>query len=159
VRTRRPFSIWVKNRLANPVMRPLLRSLVGRRLGTHLALIRYRGRRTGRVYELPVQYARVGNRVWILPGSPEHKTWWRNLRNEVDVELLLAGVRLLGKAVALEGAQHADEVATGLTAYVKAMPRAGRALGLSVSTASDPTDADIRRISRDIVLVRVNLGG
>jgi hypothetical protein len=63
MKRRQPFGIWVKNHLANPVMRPLLRSRAGRRLGRHLALIRYRGRRTGRVHELPVQYARVDNHI------------------------------------------------------------------------------------------------
>jgi hypothetical protein len=80
VNRRQPPGIWVTNHLANPILRPLLRGPAGHRLGRRLALIRYPGRRTGRRYELPVQYARDGNRIWIQPGSPEHKTWWRNLR-------------------------------------------------------------------------------
>jgi len=58
MRRRRPVGIWVTNHLANPVLRPLLYGPTGRRLGRRLALIRCRGRRTGHVYELPVQYAR-----------------------------------------------------------------------------------------------------
>jgi F420H(2)-dependent quinone reductase len=155
---RQPFGIWVKNHVANPVMRPMLRSPAGRLVGKRLALIRYRGRRTGRVYELPVQYARVDDRVWILPGSPEYKTWWRNMRDRTQVDLLLAGHLLRGEAVAVEAKDHPDEVAVGLTAYLQAMPRAARALGLSMRGAhAEPQDADVRRISAGIVLVRVDL--
>jgi uncharacterized protein len=155
---RQPFGIWVKNHVANPVMRPMLRSPGGRLVGKRLALIRYRGRRTGRVYELPVQYARVDDRVWILPGSPEYKAWWRNMRDRTQVDLLLAGHLLRGEAVAVEAKDHPDEVAVGLTAYLQAMPRAARALGLSMRGAhAEPQDADVRRISAGIVLVRVDL--
>jgi hypothetical protein len=71
----RPPGIWVTNHLANPLLRPLLHGPAGHRLGRHLALIRYRGRRTGRSYELPVQYARDGDHLWILPGAPGRKNW------------------------------------------------------------------------------------
>ncbi len=83
--------VWVTNHLANPVLRRLLRSRAGHRLGRRLALVRYRGHRTGRAYELPVRFVPDGDRIWILPGSPEHKTWWRNLRGGADVDLVLAG--------------------------------------------------------------------
>jgi hypothetical protein len=96
---RQPPGIWVTNHLANPLMRPLLHSPARHRLGRHLALIRYRGRRTGRSYELPVQYARDGDRVWILPGAPGRTTWWRNLRGGAAVDLVLAGHDRHGRAV------------------------------------------------------------
>jgi hypothetical protein len=67
---RRPLGIWVTNYLANPIVRSLLRSPAGRRLGRRLALIRYTGCLTGRMHELPVQYAQDGARIWILPGPP-----------------------------------------------------------------------------------------
>ena len=99
---RQPPGIWVTNHLANPILRHLLRGPAGHRLSRRLALIRYRGRRTGRMYELPVQFARDGNRVWILPGSPEHKTWWRNLRGGAGVDLVLAGHDTHGHATVID---------------------------------------------------------
>jgi hypothetical protein len=84
--------------------------------------------------------------------------WWRNVRDGAEVDLLLAGVQVQDSAVVLEGAQHSDKVSEGLAAYVRAMPRAGRALGLSPSKrAAAPQDADVRRIRRNIVLVRVSV--
>jgi hypothetical protein len=98
----RPPAIWVTNHLANPVLRALLHGPAGHRLGRHLALIRYRGRRTGRVYELPVQYTRDGDHIWITPGSPEFKTWWRNLRGGAGVDLVLAGQARHGQAMVID---------------------------------------------------------
>ena len=67
---RQPPGIWATNHLANPILRQLLRGPAGHRLSRRLALIRYPGRRTGRMYELPVQFARNGNRIWICLAHP-----------------------------------------------------------------------------------------
>src|SRR3712207_5628928 len=92
---------WGTNRIAGPVLRRLLRTRVGLRLGRRLLVIRYRGRRTGRVRELVVQYARTGPTVWVLVGSAERTAWWRNLRAPADVDLWLAGEQTRGRAVAV----------------------------------------------------------
>ena len=154
--SRRPVSLWAASHLVNPVLRLLLRSPAGRRLGTRLALIRYRGQRTGRVYELPVQYARDGTRVWVLPGSPEHKTWWRNMRDGIDVDLLLAGQRVHGWAVVID--QHDNPTfAQGLAAYLRAIPRARRVLAPPTPGAPSSANAETRQASDRTVLVRIDL--
>jgi hypothetical protein len=153
---RQPPGIWVTNHLANPILRPLLHSPAGHWLGRRLALIRYPGRRTGRTYELPVQYARDGARIWILPGSPEHKTWWRNLRGGTDVHLILAGHDIRGQAIVLDQRRQ-PEFAEGLTAYLHAVPQARRALGLPKHASSRPADTEFRQTSNNTVLVRVDL--
>ena len=156
MRRRRPPGIWVTNHLANPVLRPLLHGPAGRRLGRRLALIRYRGRRTGRVYELPVQYARDGDRVWILPGAPGCKTWWRNLRGGAGVELVLAGHDRHGHAMVIDRSQP-PEFAEGLTAYLRANPRARRTLELPRHASPAPAGRGLRQVSDGTVLVRVDL--
>jgi hypothetical protein len=142
--------------VANPVLRPLLHGRTGHRLGRRLALIRYPGRRTGRRYELPVQYARDGGRIWILPGSPEHKTWWRNLRRGAEVDLVLAGHDIHGHAMVIDRTEQ-PEFAQGLTAYLHAIPQARRALGLPKHASLRPEDRELRQISASTVLVRVDL--
>ena len=125
---RQPPGISATNHLANPIVRQLLRGPAGHRLSRRLALICCPGRRTGCMYELPVQFARNGNRIWILPGSPERKTWWRNLRGGADLDLVLAGHDMHGHAMVIDPRQ--TEFAEGLAAYLHAAPRARRALGL-----------------------------
>jgi hypothetical protein len=148
---------WVTNHLANPVLRRLLRSRAGHGLGRRLALVRYRGRRTGRSYELPVQYVPDGNRIWILPGSPEHKTWWRNLRGGADVDLVLAGQTVRGRAVILDRRQPG--FADGMSAYLRAFPRARRAAGGPGAAVPEPGGAGPEQATGQAVLVRVDLAG
>ena len=154
--TRRPLGNWVTNHLANPILRPLLHSPAGHRLGRRLALIRYPGRRTGRMHELPVQYARDGARIWILPASPTDKTWWRNLRDGADVDLVLAGRRVHGHAVVIDGTRQ-PEFAEGLAVYLRAVPEARRALGLPEPASPESGDTEAQQIGESVVLVRVDL--
>ena len=123
----RPPILWLTNHLANPVMRRLLRGRFGRRMGSHVGLIRYRGRRSGRTYELPVQYVRENGRVWVRPGMPQHKTWWRNLRGGAEVEVILAGQHLHGWAVALDARGDPEGTAAGIAAYQSGMTRSHKA--------------------------------
>ena len=100
------------NRAVNPVVRALLRSPAHGLASSHLALITVTGRRSGRTYTFPVGYHRDGERVTIGIDWPERKRWWRNLVDEAPVELLLAGERRTGTAVA-RGDEH-----TGVTVDV-----------------------------------------
>ncbi|WP_116451796.1 nitroreductase/quinone reductase family protein [Blastococcus litoris] len=105
------------NRVANPVLRRVLRTPLGRGLGRSLAVVRYTGRRTATPHELVCQYVRDGDRVWILVGQAERKTWWRNLRSPSPVDLWLAGRHLPGSAVAVVGAEDPGECGRGLAVY------------------------------------------
>jgi len=51
--------------------------------------LRYTGRRTGREYALPVQYARDGHRLVVVPQGAESKTWWRNFLTPQRVSVRL----------------------------------------------------------------------
>lgn len=105
------------NRVANPVLRRLLRTPLGRALGRSLAVVRYTGRRTGAPHELVCQYVRDGGHVWVVVGHADRKTWWRNLRSPAPVELWLAGRHVRGTAVAVVGAEEPEECARGLATY------------------------------------------
>ena len=147
-----PARHWLTNRVANPVMRGLLRSPAGRRLGKHLAVIRYTGARTGRRRELVAGYARSGAAVWIWVGSAASKRWWRNFRTPAPVELWLAGEHLTGRGVAVEGAADSDPCREGVDAYVASVPGGRRAMRLE-SPPERLTSEDLR----GIVMVRVDI--
>jgi len=144
---------WVTNRIANPVLRPLLRTPAGRWLGRSLLLMRYSGRRTGRPHEVVVQYARSGQTVWVLVGKAEDKTWWHNLQAPADVDLWLAGERHRARAVAVVGAEEPAEARRCLTAYLARRPSAARTVGLA-----SPADPDaVGEAAARAVLVRADL--
>jgi hypothetical protein len=140
------------NSVVNPAMRGVLRSAAGRRLGRHLAVIRYTGARTGQQRELVAGYARAGAALWIWVGGAASKRWWRNFRTPAPVELWLAGEHVTGRGVAVEGARDPETCREGVAAYVASVPGAGRTMRLG--TPPDRlTSADLR----DIVMVRVDI--
>lgn len=67
---------------------PLLRRLADRQV----CELRFTGARTGRSVVLPVMYALRGDRVVVLVGGADRKTWWRNFSRPRRVSVLLAGV-------------------------------------------------------------------
>ena len=117
-------SFWVTNRVANPLLRRLLRGPFGHRMGRGLAVLAYRGRRTGEVHELVVQYVRDGARVCVVVGRPERKRWWRSMVEPALVDLCLAGQGVIGIACVIDDRDQPDEVARAMAAYVKRFPRA-----------------------------------
>ena len=149
-------SFWITNHLANPLLGMLLRSPLGGRLGRRFALLSYYGRRSGQRHELVVQYAREGTLVWIIPGRPERKTWWRNLRETRSVELRLAGEEFQGLAIALTGDEHPDELRRAEAAYRRQRPHTASAPGIPSSSGGTPSSSPIGP-SNEVVIVRVDL--
>lgn len=84
-------SFPLTNVVANPILIPLLRGWLGRRLGRRLAVVEYVGRRSGDHHQLVTQYVRNGTSVRIRVGAADHKTWWSNFLTAHPARLHLAG--------------------------------------------------------------------
>ena len=63
--------------------------------------MRYTGRRSGRQFTLPVQYAREGNRLLVAVQDPSTTTWWRNFRTPQEVSVRLQGKPRRGTALVI----------------------------------------------------------
>jgi hypothetical protein len=75
--------------------------LLGRLLRRSVALITYTGRRSGRVFTMPVAYRLRGDTVEIAANLPDAKTWWRNfLGDGAPMTLQIDGKQRAGHAVA-----------------------------------------------------------
>jgi F420H(2)-dependent quinone reductase len=107
--------MWFRNRLVNPVVRWLLRSPLHLLLSRSLVILSYQGRKTGRWRSLPCMYARDGQDLYVVPGQPDRKIWWRNLRQPTRVRLRLQGRDLEGTATA---SSDPEAVAAGLRRYL-----------------------------------------
>lgn len=107
---------------ANRVVLAVLRSPLHRMLSRALVELQVRGRRTGQFVNLPVQYARDGDLLVILPGHAERKMWWRNLADAAEVSVRLRGAGLHGRAEVLRSGTPAFRAA--LERYVHRFPRA-----------------------------------
>ena len=112
----------VPNRLVALVLEsPLHRVLSGT-----TDLIRYRGHRSGRTFTTPTQYAWDGDDIVILVGRPETKSWWRNFRDDRDIDVLVRGEWLAMTARAVTGQDEPEQVAHLLEVYLARFPRAAR---------------------------------
>jgi hypothetical protein len=112
----------------NKVVAALLRSPLHPLLSGSTDLIRYTGRRSGRRFTTPTQYARDGRDVIILVARPQTKTWWRNFNEGGDLEILLRGHWLPMTAHAIVGTDEQDTFRRLLNAYLLRFPKAKRAL-------------------------------
>ena len=76
----------------------VLRSPAHRLLSGMAIELRYTGRRSGREFTLPVQYAREGERLLVAVQHPSTTTWWRNFRTPQEVNVRLRGTVRPGTA-------------------------------------------------------------
>jgi NADPH:quinone reductase len=114
--------VWLRNHLANPVVRAVAHSPAHRLLGRRLVLLAYRGRRTGRRQELPVMAASSGTDLVVLVGQHTAKTWWRNFgASPQEVRVVRRG------RCERRGARRLDPgepgYAEAVQAYVREFPR------------------------------------
>ncbi len=149
--------MWFMNKIANPFVRLILRSPLHGLMDTALLLITYRGRKSGKQYTLPTQYVQAGNVLYIVPGNAKEKTWWRNLRGGIPVQVVLHGKTLAGIGCLLDPAADAGTLLTGLQLYLQHFPSLARMYRVGVDASGTFDEADLRRAVASIVMVRVDL--
>jgi hypothetical protein len=130
-------------RIANPVVRGVLRSPAHRLLSGALLVLTYRGWRSRREFCIPLQYAETpGDTVVALAVRPEQKLWWRSFTDPTPATLLVAGTERAVTGRLLDG----DERRTALRAYLARFPRAHGAL-----PQGGPDDAALDRAAAAVV--------
>ena len=138
---------------ANPLIAALLRSPLHPLLSSRLLVLRFRGRKSGRRFSIPVSYERQGATLLIYT----RHGWWKNLRGGVPVEVVLQG-RLV-EAYA-EAVTDPAQVTAAVTAFIAAHGPA-QAWQIAMALAPDrvPTPATLAAAAQGLVLVRVHLPG
>jgi hypothetical protein len=137
----------------NPAVAWVLRSPLHPLLSWGLMLVTVTGRRSGRVYTIPVGYQRDGDALTVLVSRPSRKQWWRNYRERRPIEAHVRGRRL---------AAHAVVVAPESTAFRDAMERTlqrlpvlGRQFGIAYDRRVGLTETQARTIAASAVIVRI----
>ena len=123
-------------RLANPLVRAILRSGGHRLLSGSLLVLSYRGHRSGRTFEIPLRYVeRTDRRLVVVAVRPGRKLWWRSFARSAP-----ADVALRGKRVTVLGSLVEDEARDdALAAYVARYPSSGRVIRDAAVVVLDPT--------------------
>ena len=117
---------------ANQVVCKLLDSPVHRFMSGSTDVIRYQGRRSGKTFTTPTQYATYDDGLVIFVGRPGTKSWWRNFRQDRDLDVLVAGDWRAMVARAIVGADEPDTIAPLVEAYLQRFPKASRLLDKTV---------------------------
>jgi hypothetical protein len=113
-------------RLANPLVRAVLRSRWHRLLSGRLLVLAYRGRRSGRGFAIPVLYAQTapGGEVVVVALRRE-KLWWRSFLEPSPASLRLRGADVSARGAVAVGASRD----AALAAFRARHPYAARRLG------------------------------
>jgi hypothetical protein len=97
-------------------------------------------------------YARDGQDLYVVPGQPDRKLWWRNLRQPTPVRLCLQGRDR-------EGHRHRQQRPRGRgrrpTPLPGPLPKAAKPLGVRVDANGTPHGTITA--AHPLVVVRVHL--
>jgi deazaflavin-dependent oxidoreductase (nitroreductase family) len=127
-------------RVANPIVRAVLRSPLHGLLSKRLMVLTVTGRRSGRTYSLPVGRYDAGDGALLLSAGG---VWRHNLRGGADVRVTLDGRERRGHAVLVEDPDQAAEEFAAL------LDRVGpRALGVKLHVTRAPTTAEVKAALR-----------
>ena len=149
--------MWFMNKIANPFVRLILRSPLHGMMSDTLLLITYRGRKSGRKYSLPVQYVQDGNQIYIVPGAPEQKIWWRNLKDGAAVQIVLRGKTLNGNGILLKQDANAETIVKGSCLYLKRFPALAKYYNVRFEADGTFKLGDVRQAAASVVMIRVEL--
>jgi hypothetical protein len=149
--------MWFMNNIVNPLMRLILNSPLHGMMSAGLLLISYRGRKSGKEYTLPVQYTQDGKKIYIIPGMPEQKTWWRNLKGGLPVRLTLRGQVVNGNGIILEQPRDAAEILTASELSLKRSAQLARMYGVRIEADGSLNTDDLQKLAEKIIITRVDL--
>jgi len=138
----------------NPVVSAILRSRLHWLLSRGLMLITVTGRKTGRVYTIPVGYHEMDDAIVILAKEPQRKMWWRNYLEAGPIGLRLRGRELQGTAEVVPPASA--EFRRRAEASLRRAPFMGRVLGVDFDRRTGLTDAQVKQLAAQIAMVRVS---
>lgn len=143
---------WTPPRAANSFMGLMLRTPgLQRIVGKSTALLTFTGRKTGRRITTPLSYVRDGERI-VVTG---HRTrnWWRNLRENPEVVVRLAGKNRSGVATILEG----QDAARALSRFFAAQPQVAKMARVELDEAGQPRSQDVDVVASYTTVVAIDL--
>lgn len=128
-----------------------LRSPFHKMLSDGMMLITITGRKTRKTFTLPVGYYPDYGYLWVM--TSRDRTWWRNLREGAEVEILLKKKTMKGFA---EAELDEKAVEARMDEYLCHVPQAARPLGVHMENGV-PDHEDVQRIAREKLFVKIKV--
>ena len=142
--------------IGNPIMKFLLRSRWHTVASKELLLITVTGRKSGQQYTTPVNYVEDAESGILTILTHKHRTWWRNLRGEARVTVLLRGELLRGVGHVYE---EGPELAERFYYYLCANPKLAHHFDVGLGENGQPIRAEAEKAAPNKVMVEVWLDG
>lgn len=135
----------------NDFMSWVLRSPFHGLLSNGMMLITVTGCKTGKKYTTPVGYYEEGGYLWVI--TSRDRTWWKNLRDGAEVDLLLRR-----KPVKAFAEIDLDEkaVETRIYEYLRHVPQAAKPMRVRME-GEEPNPQDIVNTARHRLFVRIKI--
>lgn len=141
-------------KIANPFIKALLRSPLHRQMSASVAILHFRGHKSGRERDTPLSYVREDGTVFLL--SAQTTVWWKNLREEgTPVTLEIARETLHGKAKLWEGDSYA--LRARVHRYISALPRDAKFYAIELDENQQPVEESLAKVAPELVFVEITL--
>jgi deazaflavin-dependent oxidoreductase (nitroreductase family) len=145
--------LWIY-KVANPFVKALLRSPLHGIASKNVALLHFRGRKSGREFVTPLSYVRENGTVCLL--SAHGTRWWMNLREEgTPVSIEIARETLTGKARLWDG--DSEALRERVRRYLTALPRDAKVYGIKLDESNRPVEKSLAKVAPELVFVEVEL--
>jgi deazaflavin-dependent oxidoreductase (nitroreductase family) len=145
--------LWIY-KVANPFVKALLRSPLHGIASGNVALLHFRGRKSGREFVTPLSYVREKGTVCLL--SAHGTRWWMNLREEgTPVSIEIARETLTGKARLWDG--DSEALRERVRRYLTALPRDAKVYGIKLDESNRPVEESLAEVAPELVFVEVEL--
>ena len=140
-------------RLGNPFVSMILRSPLHRVLSSQVLLLTFTGRKTGKLFTIPVYYTREGDTLTLFSS----KSWYKNLRGgRRPVVVHLQGRERTGQAEVIEEREAVLEAAEHLISKY-GLKGAGQRIGLALDISPQPTKDELAAALEGRVAMRITL--
>jgi deazaflavin-dependent oxidoreductase (nitroreductase family) len=145
--------LWIY-KIVNPFVKALLRSPLHGIASKNIALLQFRGRKSGREFVTPLSYVRQNGTVCLL--SAHGTRWWMNLREEgTPVSIEIARETLTGKARLWDG--DSEALRERVRRYLTALPRDAKVYGIKLDESKRPVEESLAEVAPELVFVEVEL--
>jgi deazaflavin-dependent oxidoreductase (nitroreductase family) len=140
---------WQK--LYNPIVIWLLRSPLHSFMDKSTILITVMGRKSGKIYTVPVSYIRDGDTLYVI--SQREHTWWKNLRGGAQVTLYMQGHTLKARG---ETFTDTETVANKLLMFLRQFPRYQKLIHVKLDANGQPENPEaFKRFVQDMIIVQM----
>ena len=139
----------------DPIIKTILRSPLHRMVSGNMMLMTYTGRKSDRQYQVPMNYFVIestGTKFLATISKPE-RTWWRNLRDWAEVNVLVKGTTYLADAYVIESQAEVRDL---LQELFSQYPDLGERFNIEV-VDGEPVRSDVASLAGETVFIRTEL--